>query len=353
MVEVPVLQEQKTGRFLFSDRLLVVLITPSQKLILNILSDGQFHSGTELAKNIGISRSAICKQLNNLTERGVKFSAISGKGYRLESILQLLSAESIESDLSSTATSLITELEIHDCIASTNSYLVSKSYETINSGFVCFAESQTAGKGRRGREWVSPFGCNIYLSILWQFQNGPASISGLSLAVGIAVIRALNECGIDNVGLKWPNDIYWQGKKLAGILIEVSGETSGPCNAVIGVGLNFYLPEDQAKSITQDWVDLSSIVADNPVKIRNKLAAVLLNHLMPMIANFEQDTLESYLAEWRHYDCMKGQDVNIYMGKQVFTGVVKGIDNDGMLLLANEHGEVQTFASGEVSFRQS
>jgi len=330
-----------------------VLISPSQKLILNILSDGQFHSGTELAKNIGISRSAVCKQLNNLTELGIKFSAISGKGYRLERVLQFLSAENIANDLSSTTASLITALEIHDCIASTNSYLVNKSYEAINSGFVCFAESQTAGKGRRGREWVSPFGCNIYLSILWKFQNGPASISGLSLAVGIAVIRALNECGIDNVGLKWPNDIYWQGKKLAGILIEVSGETSGPCNAVVGLGLNFYLPEEQAKSITQDWVDLSSILADNPVKIRNKLAAVLLNHLMPMIANFEQDTLEPYLAEWRGYDCMKGQEVNIYMGHKVFTGVVDGIDNNGMLLLANEQGEINTFASGEVSFRQS
>jgi len=330
-----------------------MLISPSQKLILNILSDGQFHSGTELAKNIGVSRSAVCKQLNNLTEQGIKFSAISGKGYRLERVLQFLSAEDIADNLNSNTTSLITALEIHDCIASTNSYLVNKSYEAVNSGFVCFAESQTAGKGRRGREWVSPFGCNIYLSILWQFQNGPASISGLSLVVGIAVIRALNECGIDNVGLKWPNDIYWQGKKLAGILIEVSGETSGPCNAVVGLGLNFYLSEEQAKSINQDWVDLSSILADNPVKIRNKLAAVLLNHLMPTIANFEQDTLEPYLAEWRLYDCMKGQEVNIFMGQKVFTGVVDGIDNNGMLLLANERGEINTFASGEVSFRQS
>ena len=330
-----------------------MLISPSQKLILNILSDGQFHSGTELAKNIGISRSAICKQLNNLAERGIKFSAISGKGYRLERCLQFLSVESIENDLSLTTRSLITELEIHDCIDSTNSYLVNKSYNAGNSGFVCFAESQTAGKGRRGREWISPFGCNIYLSVLWQFQNGPASISGLSLAVGIAVIRALNECGIEDVGLKWPNDIYWQGKKLAGILIEVSGETSGPCNAVVGLGLNFYLPEDQAKSITQDWVDLSSIVADNPVTMRNKLAAELLNHLMPTIANFEHDTLECYLAEWRLYDCMKGQEVDIYMGQQVFTGVVNGIDNNGLLLLANDQGEINAFASGEVSFRQS
>lgn len=330
-----------------------VLVSSTQKSILTILADGQFHSGTELAEKLGISRSAICKQLKNLTELGLEFSAISGKGYRLDRALQLLSETGIEKHLNSTANFLIKELEIHDCIHSTNSYLVEKSNQTTSNGVVCFAEFQSSGKGRRGRDWISPFGSNIYLSILWRFQNGPASISGLSLAVGVAVIRALNDCGIYDVGLKWPNDIYWKNKKLAGILIEVSGEANGPCNAVVGLGLNIYLPEEKGKSITQDWVDLNQIIADNPVKIRTKLAAELLNYLMPTIANFEEDTLERYLDEWRTYDCMKGNEVNIYMGQNVFTGVIEGIDNDGYLLLADEQGVVKKFASGEVSFRKS
>lgn len=333
-------------------------LSSNQKKILGILADAQFHSGTELAEEIGVSRSAICKQLKSLnTELGIGLSAISGKGYRLEYPLQLLVETQIKKQLNSAASSLISELEIHDYIDSTNHYLTDKAQlenpnTGVSGGNVCFAEYQTAGKGRRGREWVSPFGSNIYLSILWYFQNGPAAISGLSLVVGVAVIRALNECGIDDVGLKWPNDIYWQGKKLAGILIEVSGETSGPCSAVIGLGLNFYLPEGNAKSITQDWVDLSQII-DYSGKIRNKLASMLLNHLMPVIANFETDTLEYYLDEWRQYDCMKGKEVNIYMGQQIFMGVVEGINSSGMLLLSDEQGKLKTFASGEVSFRKS
>ena len=316
------------------------------------MADGLFHSGTDLAKQIAISRSAICKQLNGLNEMGIEFSAVSGKGYRLQKPLQLLSKSTIEQFLDESATELIAELEIFDCINSTNRYLVEKSQiDKTDGSSVCFAEYQTAGKGRRGRGWVSPFGSNIYLSILWPYQNGPASISGLSLAVGVAIIRALNECGVYDVGLKWPNDIYWQGKKLAGILIEVSGESDGPCNAVIGLGLNFYLSEKVAQSITQDWVDLSQILSDDLLGLRNKLAAVLLNHLMPTIANFEIDTLQGYLKEWREYDCMQGKYVDIYMGKQNFSGTVHGIDDNGLLLLADEQGDIKTFASGEVSFR--
>ena len=335
-----------------------MIISSNQRKILSILADAQFHSGTELAESIGISRSAICKQLKYLNdELGLDFSAISGKGYCLEYPLQLLSESKVLEYLDSTSSSMITELEIHDTIDSTNRYLSNKIqfdkfYTGVKGGLVCFAEYQTAGKGRRGRDWISPFGSNIYLSILWYFQNGPASISGLSLAVGVAVIRALNDCGIDGVGLKWPNDIYWQGKKLAGILIEVSGETSGPCSAVIGLGLNFYLPEKKAESITQDWVDLDQII-DNSAEIRNKLAGILLNQLMPVIASFEQDTLQIYLNEWRKYDCMKGKEVNIYMGQKTFNGVVEGINDSGMLLLKDEQGEIKTFASGEVSFRKT
>lgn len=336
----------------------VPLVSSSQKKILTILADGQFHSGTELAKIIGVSRSSICKQINSLTNLGLECHAISGKGYRLEQALQLLSETEINSSLSSATRRYINKLEILDSINSTNSYLSDKAQldesEFLNKkGWICFAEHQTAGRGRRGRNWISPFGSNIYLSILWKFQNGPASINGLSLAIGVAVIRALNNCGIKDLGLKWPNDIYWRGRKLAGILIEVSGETSGPCHAVVGLGLNLYLPSEEAKSITQDWVDLSKIVSDDFVIIRNKLAAMLLNYLMPTIADFEEETLENYLNEWREVDCMEGKEVNLFIGQKSYAGTVKGIDDNGLLLIENEEGEIKTFASGEVSFRES
>ena len=324
-------------------------ISDKQKTILGPLADGEFHSGTELADILGISRSAVWKQLNGLAELGLQHSAVSGKGYRLDNALELLVVSDINEVINEQAGALISSLEIHDQLDSTNCYLVERSQDNALSGSVCFAEYQTAGKGRRGRQWVSPYGCNIYLSILWRFQQGPAAISGLSLAIGVAVIRALKQHQIDDIGLKWPNDIYSQGKKLGGILVEVSGESDGPCSAVIGLGLNLFVPETQARSITQAWTDLSKITGQNRL-FRNKLAGTLLNHLLPVIAEYEGIGIKAHLDEWRDYDCLSGKAATLFIGEQQFEGIVRGIDDNGMLLIERPDGNVQTFASGEVSF---
>lgn len=327
-------------------------ISEKQKKILTLLADGEFHSGTELADALSISRSAVWKQLNGLAELGLSHSAVSGKGYRLDKSLELLAASKIREAVDDQAGALISSLEIHDQIDSTNRYLVESARNNALSGSVCFAEYQTAGKGRRGRQWVSPYGSNIYLSILWRFQQGPAVISGLSLAIGVAVIRALKQHQIDDVGLKWPNDIYSQGKKLGGILVEVSGETDGPCSAVIGLGLNVFLPETQAQGITQAWTDLSKITGQNRL-FRNKLAGILLNHLLPVIAEYEGVGIKAHLDEWRGYDCLTGKSATLYIGQQQFEGMVRGIDDNGMLLMERRDGSMQVFASGEVSFNDS
>lgn len=327
-------------------------ISEKQKKILTLLADGEFHSGTELADALSISRSAVWKQLNGLAELGLSHSAVSGKGYRLDKSLELLAASNIREAVDDQAGALISSLEIHDQIDSTNRYLVESARNNALSGSVCFAEYQTAGKGRRGRQWVSPYGSNIYLSILWRFQQGPAVISGLSLAIGVAVIRALKQHQIDDVGLKWPNDIYSQGKKLGGILVEVSGETDGPCSAVIGLGLNVFLPETQAQGITQAWTDLSKITGQNRL-FRNKLAGILLNHLLPVIAEYEGVGIKAHLDEWRGYDCLTGKSATLYIGQQQFEGMVRGIDDNGMLLMERRDGSMQVFASGEVSFNDS
>lgn len=327
-------------------------ISDKQKKILSLLADGEFHSGTELAAELGISRSAVWKQLSGLSDFGLQHSAVSGKGYRLDNALELLAASEINEAVDDRAGALISSLEIHDQIDSTNRYLVERSQHNAVSGTVCLAEYQTAGKGRRGRQWVSPYGSNIYLSILWRFQQGPAAISGLSLAIGVAVIRALKQHRINDVGLKWPNDIYSQGKKLGGILVEVSGETGGPCSAVIGLGLNLFVPEMEAQSITQAWTDLSKITGQTRL-FRNKLAGTLLNHLLPVIAEYEGVGIQTHLDEWRSYDCLTGKPATLFIGQQQFEGIVQGIDDNGMLLIERPDGSVQTFASGEVSFSGS
>jgi len=327
------------------------MLSASLQQLLLLLADGQFHSGTELAQSLAISRSGVWKQLQALEALGLELTAISGKGYRLQRPLHLLQRQSIEEQLLPSVLETIRQLDIFPVIASTNGYLVQLAQKSPLSGCVCLAEYQSAGKGRRGRSWISPFGHNIYLSLLWRYQSGPGAIAGLSMAVGIAVVRALRQAGVEGVGLKWPNDIYWQQRKLAGILIEVSGETSGPCQAVIGIGLNFYLPPQQAAAIDQAWVDLQTILGENVMQRRNSIAALLLNELMPVVSNFEQQTLQHYLDEWRSFDCMAGKTATVHIGEQRFTGCVRGIDDQGLLLLEVEAGNVRRFASGEVSLR--
>lgn len=326
----------------------------TKKRLLYALSDGEFHSGTALADNLDLSRTAIWKQINGLQEQGADIIAVNGKGYRLSFALELLDKESILQRLTTKMEGSIYALEIHDQIDSTNHYLSKLVHTQLkNQGIICLAEQQTAGKGRRGRQWVSPFGSNIYASVLWQFQEGPASLSGLSLAVGVAVIKALKIQGIQDAGLKWPNDIYWQKKKLGGILIEISGESNGPCSAIIGIGLNLYLPEQDASEIAQDWVDISKILGAANKLSRNQLMATLLEQILDVCADYTKDSFTQYRDEWRQYDCMQGQQVRLFMGNKQIDGIVQGINDDGLLLLKMQDGQVQSYASGEVSFRRS
>lgn len=328
-------------------------VSETLKQLLQLLADGKFHSGTELASALSVSRSAIWKHLHALAELGVELNAVSGKGYRLQQPMVLLDQHRIAGYLDGSALSLIKRLEIFDTIPSTNRYLQELAGQGGESGLVCFAESQSAGKGRRGRCWVSPFGRNIYLSILWRYNDGPGAIAGLSLALGVAVVRALRQLGVKDVGLKWPNDIYCQQRKLAGILVEVSGENNGPCHAVIGLGVNFYLSGPHAEAIDQPWIDLNTVLGDTAYSRRNELAALLLNHLIPVIAGFDLQGVRYYADEWRSYDCMLGKEVSIFFGRERHDGIVAGIDDNGLLMLRDENGGFRVFASGEVSFRAS
>jgi BirA family biotin operon repressor/biotin-[acetyl-CoA-carboxylase] ligase len=327
-----------------------VLIPDNQKKILNLLADGEFHSGAELAEALGVTRSAVWKHLNGLDALGIRHAAVSGKGYRLSHPLELLDGDSILAALGPEKRALVSRLEIHDQIDSTNAYLSQLARQNAASGHVCLAERQFAGKGRRGRQWVSPYGSNILLSILWRFQQGPAAISALSLAVGVAVIRTMRRLGIDNAGLKWPNDIYSEGKKLGGILIEVAGENEGPCHAVTGLGLNLFLPEQEAAAIDQPWTDLSRIARGRTFG-RNRLAGELIGQILPVLSGFERTGLAPYLDEWREYDCLRGEWASVFIGTQQFDGTLEGIDAQGFLLMRDAEDRQRAFASGEVSFR--
>jgi BirA family biotin operon repressor/biotin-[acetyl-CoA-carboxylase] ligase len=323
-----------------------------QKELLKLLADGRFHSGSELSDQLGLSRTAIWGHTKALKKQGLELHSVAGKGYRLTQPLELLNAELIRLKLNKLATNSLSRLDIYDITDSTNGQLSNLARLGVESGAACLAETQTAGKGRLGRKWASPFGRNIYLSLLWNYESGPAALSGLSLAIGVSVMRALDQEGNLGLGLKWPNDIFWKGKKLGGVLVEVMGDALGPCTVVVGIGLNVDLPDSAADEIDQPWSDLKRVMSGNPIS-RNELVSKLLNELLPVLENFDKVGLADYYEEWSSKDCLAGTKAILKIGKEQLLGTAKGITEEGLLLFEDEMGHRKAYASGEVSLRAS
>lgn len=316
--------------------------------ILGLLVDGRFHSGEELGAGAGVTRAAVWKVIRKLVNEGVEIDAVRGRGYRLRSPYEPLSTEAIVTQLRLKGREVIPSIQCFDTIGSTNTFLLQAADAGTGQGAVCIAEHQTSGRGRRGREWISAPGGNIYLSMLWHFREGPSTLSGLSLAVGVMALRALGQSGINDVGLKWPNDLVAAGHKLGGILIEVAGESSGPCYAVIGFGLNVTLTESAGMTIDQPWVSLGDI-SPSPVS-RNQLIANLVREIHDGLEEFSASGLEPFRGDWARYDCLAGKTVEVTSNSGVVTGTAVGIDESGHILIATETGIVR-FGSGEVTVR--
>ena len=318
--------------------------------IIKQLSDGKFHSGEVLATRFGVSRAAVWKHLKRIrNEIGLEVHAVQGRGYRLARRLELLQEEKIRSFISESGSARISTLEIHEKIDSTNSYLMSKAFSGAESGAVCLAEQQTSGRGRRGRQWVSPFGTNVYLSLYWSFPLSPAALTGLSIAAGITVAETLEQMGIQGIALKWPNDVLWNSRKLAGLLLEVSGEHGGPSRVVLGLGINTLFPPGQAESIDQPWIDLSEIPGGGAIG-RNALAGALIDNLAKQLVVFEQEGMTPFIDRWERYDVFTGKPVVLQMGSEMIHGVHRGIDARGALLL-ERNDRIDAFHGGEVSLR--
>ena len=316
--------------------------------LMDILADGQFHSGTELGAVTGCTRSAVWKVIHTLQDSGIEIYSVRGKGYRLSSQIELLDAEKICSHLNQNTKQFLQEIDVHFELASTNAHLLESVSSDNICGVACLAERQTSGRGRRGRTWVSPFGGNLYLSLLWRFSGGASQLAGLSLAMAIAVVRALREFGLDSVAVKWPNDILVSNRKLAGILLELAGEASGPCSVVVGIGLNLQASSAAMSTIDQPWTDIETELEKSVG--RNELAGRLLHHLLSSIHEFEQDGLAPFLHEWQTHDSFAGREVVLHMPGEDIRGVVRGVDDTGALLLA-QAGRVRRFHSGEISMR--
>lgn len=308
--------------------------------LLTMLADGECHSGQRLGEMLGMSRAGVNKYIRRIGEWGVEVTRQYGKGYQLQQPLQLLNADIIHHQLD--AGSVV----VMPVIDSTNQYLLDR-LDSLTSGDVCIAEYQHAGRGRRGRQWLSPFGANLYLSMYWCLPQGPAASVGLSLVVGIAIARVLHQAGAEQVKVKWPNDLYLHDRKLAGILVELTGKTGDAAQLVIGAGINLMMSDNAGKRLDQKWINLqqAGVTID-----RNALAVQLIRALRTALLQFQQQGLAAFISHWAELDNFIHRPVKLLIGDQEICGISRGIDNQGALLL-EQNGIITTWVGGEISLR--
>lgn len=310
--------------------------------LISILADGEFHSGEQLGEHLGMSRAAINKHIQTLRDWGVDVFTVPGKGYSLPEPIQLLDEAVICRQLDQ---GKVTVLPVID---STNQYLLDR-ISSLNSGDCCVAEYQQAGRGRRGRKWFSPFGANLYLSMFWRLEQGPAAAIGLSLVIGIVMAEVLHDLGADKVRVKWPNDLYLNDRKLAGILVELTGKTGDAAQIVIGAGLNMVMRQVQADIVNQGWITLqeAGITID-----RNTLAVRLIKDLRDALTLFEQDGLAPFLSRWEKLDNFIHRPVKLIIGDKEIFGTSRGINAQGALMLEQD-GILKPWVGGEISLRSA
>ena len=319
----------------------------SDRAVLEKLCHGPV-TGVALARELGISRSAVHKRIEALRQAGVEILVQPGLGYRLAHPLQLLDREAIADALGSDARGQLQALTVEYEIASTQTAALSVPAPQQGCA-VWLAERQVAGQGRRGRVWASPLAANLYLSLSRRFERGFFALSGLSLVVGVVLAEALRDLGFIQVGVKWPNDLMVEGKKLGGILVQLRGEANGPCEAVVGLGINARMPAGYAAAIDQPWCDLSQLDGGKTIS-RNVLAAAVLDRLLPALTRFELEGLTPFLPRWQTLDALAGRQVHVLDGQRVNQGVALGITETGALRVRQSDGE-RIYHSGEVSLR--
>jgi len=316
-------------------------IQPVRRL-LNALADGDFQSGEALAGELGVSRAYLWKLVEQLRETGLHVDAVRGRGYRLPAPVEWLDRDAI---LEAVGRPL--DLSVEDEVTSTNQLLLVEARQATTRPRAMLAERQTAGRGRWGRRWETPFGSGLAISLLWPF-SGRSSLAGLSVAVGIALAEGLAELGV-KIGVKWPNDLQVDGAKLGGILIEVVGEAAGPQRAVIGWGLNVNLPAAVRAAIEQDVTDLYTVLGA-PGLARNRTAGVLIARVMAACELFEVEGLTPFLERWPRWDVLFGERVTLRLPDGDVEGVAMGVDASGALIVEDAGGQ-RSYFTGEIEMR--
>jgi BirA family biotin operon repressor/biotin-[acetyl-CoA-carboxylase] ligase len=314
--------------------------------LLRRLADGGWHSGTALAGQLGLGRAAVWKQIQGLARWGVQVEARRTHGYRVAGGLDLLNVPRLH-ELLAGSTAARGEIAHFDTLPSTNAHLLA-SIGAGQAERVCLAEHQSAGRGRRGRSWHSPFGRNLYLSVAQAYDSGPAVLAGLSLAIGAALAQLLAGLGVSGLSLKWPNDLLCGGQKLGGILIELQGDTQGPCWAVAGIGLNVNMDDAPGAAIDQPWTSLSRVAGRR--WDRTALAAQVVGEIAKVMAAYPAQGLAAWRDAYARFDLLAGQPVQVDWAGEHIAGVARGIDPSGALLVDCD-GVRRALWGGEVTVR--
>lgn len=320
--------------------------------LIRMLSDGELHSGQQLGERLGVSRAAVWKQLRKLEALGIEMASARGQGYRLAHPLELLDGVTLVSRLSRDARRHLQRLMVEDSLPSSNEYLRQRFAQGAGHGEVCLVEYQEAGRGRRGRCWAAPWGGAVMLSAGWRFEAGVAALEGLSLAIGVALAQVLERHGV-KPWLKWPNDVLLATAdggfaKLAGILVEVSGDAAGPCEAVVGLGINVDFPAAFRDAIEQP---VATVHDQAPALSRNALAAEVIDALLPLLAGFEAGGFAGWQNDWNARHGFAGLPVEVLRGEQRLLATAESVDAAGNLWIQHAGGR-ERLAGGEVSLRR-
>lgn len=331
-----------------------VLIVKNLFKLIRLLDDGKIHSGENIADLLSVSRGNVWHYINLLEEQKLianKILRVRGKGYQLAERIDFLNQNNILERLSEKNQKII-QLEIIDQIDSTNTTLSKQISESLDNfhGKVLVAERQTQGRGRRGKTWIASLGSSLTFSVAWKFEKGASQLSGLSLVVGLAIAKALDSLGVSSL-LKWPNDLLINFCKLGGILIELQGDFSGPCYAIIGIGLNIKLNNFIKEDIDQPVTDIFSHLENKNIS-RNEIFSTILNQLFDDLNQFEQHGFRTFKDEWLKYHAFQNKKIKVIQadGEKITFGQIIDIDDFGHLRIQTDQG-VEAIFSGEVSLR--
>lgn len=315
-------------------------INPTLLKVISILNDGQYHDGTSIGEKLNVSRTAVWKIIKKLEEYNIAISSNKGVGYCLAEPLYLLKGNDIKRNLQNKNI----KIDLFESIDSTNQYLKQKYDSDIH---ICLSEEQTEGKGRLNREWVSPFGNNIYFSMSYLFQKDISELMGLSLVTSLAVQKTLSKWLEPlEVLIKWPNDIICDNKKISGNLIEIQAESNGFSRAIIGIGINVNMTHVKSNKITQPWTSMQNISGE--IINRNVLVANLIDNLLDNLKCFENKGLNFFIDSWQHFDFLKNQKVRFISDMHKTEGIAKGISEKGYLLIEDKNGNIRNYSSGDV-----